>query len=1665
MSTNRRSGQTPISMRSCVQRDEPVYFPRILQSSVDGCSLGGEAIYAVPDEFGNDTDTDYSMSKYRIASSNTSTSIGNTNTSTMGHQQRCLIPSIGSQQIKTTNTNSKNMNVNNATGTMMNGSNNRESSASDNKIYSNTTSASATTSCLSCSPKSSLIPNREFDPALMMFSSHPTLAGSICVPPDTILRGQQTNFSVLQKKPPFYSSDSRKKLPFNFQWKGFLILFLIISLIIIIGWTCFLTLKSDIDELSPNSNTISASTKSGLERLPNLKESSPSFQSPDTRGGGGGTIGANGGDIPRGFGGGSSSSGSNDVYEEADLGQKLSHKVPSHGHWNIQLYRSNPALIKFSYIIAHGASIGVYGAKNRPPSHTRYDFMEIIDGGVYDGHGRLTRSDRNSIISPTHSSSSPSASSPPASASFLFSSSSSSSSPSSSGHKVHNAEFTKFLDKGIWYISTYNDASHPMDISFIMVTTDDTSARCPYDCSGHGTCVMGKCKCEQDFGGDICEFRACPVLCSGHGDYDKGICRCYAGWKGKECQLREEQCEVPDCNSHGFCTEGQCQCFPGYKGDHCEEVDCLNPDCSGHGVCVNGLCLCGKGWRGADCSEADPEVLRCLPDCSGHGTFNLEISQCICDPKWMGPDCSKEKCDLDCGPNRHCSGGECVCLEGWSGSKCEEKLCDTRCLEHGQCQNGTCICMQGWNGKHCTLEACPRQCNNHGTCLQKDNKWQCACDSNFIGTDCTIPLEKECSDQKDNDGDRLVDCADSECCSTKACQDHQLCQKSHNPLDILLRKSPPSPTASFFQRMQFLIEEESVQNYAHPKSFDDSLFWTRFNARASVIRGQVVGPSGQGLIGVRVGIVEQAHHGFVLTREDGFFDIMVNGGLAVSLNFYRDPFPHSHQTLMVPWNEIVVLDKVKLSLDTKISKESWKSTSICVEHDYEVMKPEVVGIWGPGLHDNCSEPIGSMFDPQVVQERVRIPSTDFNLLYLSSRASGHLSTIELQLTPDHIPNGLRFVHLTISLEGNMEERIFEADSSIRFTYSWNQRNVYRQNVYRMATAVVRVGYEYVNCPQVIWEVRTVELSGHDMDISEIGGWNLDIHHRYNFHEGILHKGDGTNVHLKNKPKMMHTIMGDGMQRPLYCAYCNGPALDQRLLAPVTLASGADGSIYVGDFNLIRRISPEGLVTTIVELETSQVAYRYHLAMSMAGNRLYISDPERHQILRVMNVTGSTDTRKNVEVVVGSGLKCLPGDKSACGDGKPAKDARLAYPKGIAITLSGEMYIADGTNVRFVDIDGIIHTLIGDHYHKMHWKPFPCAGTVPVQKYNPRWPTELAINPLDNSLHILDDHMVLKLTPDKQLRIIAGRPTHCSSVITAQEDVVMMSSNNNNKKESKSPLGNQVFLETPQSIAFSSTGELFIAESDSQLINRVRMVQPDGRIIRYAGIDSDCSCMENDCECFNRDTTLALNSKLSSIPSITVTPDRKLHICDQGNIRIRSVYSTLPQPDEDGNYEISMRDSREAYLFNRFGQHVSTKSLDTSKVKHNFTYDMNTSLGRVIFVVDSSNNKIQLLRSPTNVVESIESSKGGKCRLHVYPRTKLLQSISLPNGHNYSFKYYGTSGLLQKRIDSVGLHTVEYKYDSYGRLIESLQPDSSGSGKDDSGLKRRIHRPILRERKC
>lgn len=83
--------------------------------------------------------------------------------------------------------------------------------------------------------------------------------------------------------------------------------------------------------------------------------------------------------------------------------------------------------------------------------------------------------------------------------------------------------------------------------------------------------------------------------------------------------------------------------------------------------------------------------------------------------------------------------------------------------------------------------------------------------------------------------------------------------------------------------------------------------------------------------------------------------------------------------------------------------------------------------------------------------------------------------------------------------------------------------------------------------------------------------------------GILQMGNGENVFISQQPPVIGSVMGNGRRRSISCPSCNGLADGNKLLAPVALACGSDGSLYVGDFNYVRRIFTTGNVTSVLEL--------------------------------------------------------------------------------------------------------------------------------------------------------------------------------------------------------------------------------------------------------------------------------------------------------------------------------------------------------------------------------------------------------------------------------------------------------------------------------------------------
>uniref|UniRef100_A0A8C1EW88 Teneurin-3 n=1 Tax=Cyprinus carpio carpio TaxID=630221 RepID=A0A8C1EW88_CYPCA len=1269
---------------------------------------------------------------------------------------------------------------------------------------------------------------------------------------------------------------------------------------------------------------------------------------------------------------------------EVDVGRRAVQDVPPGTFWRSQLFIDQPQSLKFNISVQRGALVGVYGRKGLPPTHTQYDFVELLDGS------RLIAKEKRGLVEVEGAA------------------------RKSRSVNVHGAEFIRYLDSGTWHLAFYNDGKNTEQVSYNTIIIE-----CPHNCHGNGDCRSGTCHCFPGFLGPDCSRAACPVLCSGNGQYSRGRCLCYSGWKGTECDVPSNQCIDIHCSGHGICIMGTCTCNTGYKGDNCEEVDCLDPSCSSHGVCIHGECHCNPGWGGNNC-----EILKtmCPDQCSGHGTYQTESGTCTCDTNWTGPDCSIEVCAVDCGSHGVCIGGSCRCEEGWTGPVCDLKACHPRCTEHGTCKDGKCECHQGWTGEHCTCmtvlsvsaEGCPGLCNSNGRCTLDQNGWHCVCQPGWRGAGCDVAMETLCADGKDNEGDGLVDCMDPDCCLQSSCQTQPFCRGSPDPIDIIGQNQPASPqqaAQSFYQQISFLIGPESTHVINGDNPFNRSL--------VSIIRGQVLTADGTPLIGVNVSFVHYPDHGFTITRQDGMFDILANGGASLTLSFERAPFLTQFRTVWIPWNVFYVMD-------TLVMKKEENDIPSCDLSGFIRPNPLIVATPLSTFFRSSPENSPIIPETQVLQEETAIPGSDLNLMYLSSRAAGYRPVLKVTMTQATIPFNLMKVHLMVAVVGRLFQKWFPAEPNLSYTFIWDKTDAYNQRVYGLSEAVVSVGFEYESCLDLIlWEKRTAILQGYELDASNMGGWTLDTHHILDVQNGILYKGNGENIFISQQPPVISTIMGNGRRRSISCPSCNGQADGNKLLAPVALACGSDGSLFVGDFNYIRRIFPSGNVTSVMELRnkdfrhSNNPAHRYYLATDPMTGQLYVSDTNSRRIFRPKALTGAKELLQNAEVVAGTGEQCLPFDEARCGDGGKGTEALLLGPKGIAVDKNGFIYFVDGTMIRKVDRNGIISTLLGSN-DLTSARPLTCDTSMHIGQVRLEWPTDLAINPMDNSIYVLDNNVVLQITENRQVRIVAGRPMHCQ--VPGIEYTM-----------GKRAI--QTTLEGATAIALSYSGVLYIAETDEKKINRIRQVSTDGEISHLAGAPSDCDCKNDaNCDCYQTGDGYAKDARLNAPSSLVVSPDGTLYVADLGNIRIRAIRHNRPPQGSSGLYEVASPASQELYVFDSNGTHQYTMSLVTGDYKYNFSYSNEDD---ITAVTDSSGNTLRVRRDPNRMPVRIVAPDNQVIWLTIGTNGG-LKTLTAQGQELVLFTYHGNSGLLATKSIQIGWTTF-YDYDSEGRLTNVTFP--------------------------
>lgn len=204
---------------------------------------------------------------------------------------------------------------------------------------------------------------------------------------------------------------------------------------------------------------------------------------------------------------------------------------------------------------------------------------------------------------------------------------------------------------------------------------------------------------------------------------------------------------------------------------------------------------------------------------------------------------------------------------------------------------------------------------------------------------------------------------------------------------------------------------------------------------------------------------------------------------------------------------------------------------------------------------------------------------------------------------------------------------------------------------------------------------------------------------------------------------------------------------------------------------------------------------YSVVMDAAGN-LFIADADSNRVRKV-------STAGVITTVAGTGLPGFSGDSG------PAKNAQLDMPSGLAVDKSGNLYIADIGNSRIRKVaaaTGIITTVAGN------------GSDTPSGDGGPA--TSAGVDPYGITLDSAGNLYIADFWNDVIRKVDAVSGNITTIVGTGGTGYT-----------GDSGSATSATLNGPVSVAFDSTGNLYISD---QYNNAVRRVTPDGIINTFVG---------------------------------------------------------------------------------------------------------------------------------------------------------------------------------------------------------------------------------------
>ena len=284
-----------------------------------------------------------------------------------------------------------------------------------------------------------------------------------------------------------------------------------------------------------------------------------------------------------------------------------------------------------------------------------------------------------------------------------------------------------------------------------------------------------------------------------------------------------------------------------------------------------------------------------------------------------------------------------------------------------------------------------------------------------------------------------------------------------------------------------------------------------------------------------------------------------------------------------------------------------------------------------------------------------------------------------------------------------------------------------------------------------------------------------------------------------------TVAGDGT-----AGYSgdSGQATSAELYFPCSVAFDASGDMFISDTlnDVIREVTSGGVISTYVgtgasgysgdggQATSAEINTPQGLAVDSSGD-LFFADSQNN-VIREVNTSGIITT------VVGTG------SSGYSGDGGQATSAELDVPLALAFDSNGDMLIADGSNsvIREVNASGVIHTVAGNGTQGYTGD----GGQATLAELNT--PSSVAFDS-SGDFFIADqgNNVVRKVTPAGVISSFAGNGTSGYSGDGGQAASAQ--------------------LNAPTAVAFDAVGDLFIADGGN---NAIREVTPSGIISTVGG---------------------------------------------------------------------------------------------------------------------------------------------------------------------------------------------------------------------------------------